>query len=117
MFLNVNLATGIIPAGSDISQIGAGAYQAEYMARNLWSGFWMLALLNGFWVLFSTHLGNTDILMRSVTDIIWAANPKARRWRGGKRQRDLLHGSGGVHGVGSLCDQLGDGDGIVQGVR
>jgi len=83
MFLNVNLATGIIPAGSDISQIGAGAYQAEYMARNLWPGFWMLTLLNGFWVLFSTHLGNTDLLMRSVTDIIWAASPKARRWRGG----------------------------------
>lgn len=83
MFLNVNLAVSIIPAGSDISQIGAGAYQAEYMARNLWSGFWMLALLNGFWVLFSTHLGNTDLLMRTVTDIIWAASPKARRWRGG----------------------------------
>ena len=83
MFLNVNLATGIIPAGSDISQIGAGAYQAEYMARNVWPGFWMLTLLNGFWVLFTTHLGNTDLFMRTVTDIIWAASPKARRWRGG----------------------------------
>ena len=82
MFLNVNLATGIIPAGTDLSQIGAGAYQAEYLAR-VWSGFWFLALFNGFWVLFSTHLGNTDILIRAVTDIIWAASPRARQWRGG----------------------------------
>ncbi len=82
MFLNVNLATGIIPAGTDLSQIGAGAYQAEYLAR-VWSGFWFLALFNGFWVLFSTHLGNTDILIRTVTDIIWAASPRARQWRGG----------------------------------
>ena len=82
MFLNVNLATGIIPAGTDLSQIGAGAYQAEYLAR-VWSGFWFLALFNGFWVLFSTHLGNTDILVRTVTDMIWAASPRARQWRGG----------------------------------
>ena len=48
MFLNVNLTTAIIPPGSDLSGTAAGAYQAEYMARNLWSGFWLLALLNGF---------------------------------------------------------------------
>ena len=83
MFLNVNLTTAIIPPGSDISQIAAGAYQAEYMARNLWSGFWLLALLNGFWVLFSTHLGNTDVLIRTVTDMIWAGSPRVRAWRRG----------------------------------
>ena len=83
MFLNVNLATAIIPPGSDISGPAAGAYQAEYMARNLWSGFWLLALLNGFWVLFSTHLGNTDVLIRTVTDMIWAGSPRVRAWRRG----------------------------------
>ncbi len=83
MYLNVNLATGIMPPGTDISQIGAGAYQAEYMARNLWAGFWALALLNGFWVLFSTHLGNTDVLIRTITDILWVGSPNVRNWRGG----------------------------------
>lgn len=83
MFLNVNLATGIMPPGTDISQIGAGAYQAEYMARHLWAGFWALALLNGFWVLFSTHLGNTDVLIRTITDILWVGSPQVRKWRGG----------------------------------
>lgn len=78
MYLNVNLATSVIPAGTDLSQIGAGAYQAEYMAQNLWTGFWFLALLNGFWVLFSTHLGNTEILVRMTTDTLWAGSPGIR---------------------------------------
>ena len=43
----------------------------------------MLALLNGFWVLFSTHLGNTDVLIRTVTDMIWAGSPRVRAWRRG----------------------------------
>lgn len=78
MFLNVNLAASVIPAGTDLSQLGAGAYQADYLARSLWSGFWFLALLNGFWVLFSTHLGNTEILVRIVTDTVWSGSPSVR---------------------------------------
>ncbi len=73
MFLNVNLATAIVPKGTDLSAIGAGAFQARYLAEHAWSGFWVLALLNGFWILFSTHLGNTDTLVRTVTDIAWVA--------------------------------------------
>ncbi len=73
MFLNVNLATAIAPPGADLTDIGAGAFQAKYMAEKLWPGFWFLALLNGFWILFSTHLGNTDTLVRLVTDIFWSA--------------------------------------------
>jgi hypothetical protein len=71
MYLNVNLATAIAPSGANLSDIGAGAFQAKYMSERLWSGFWVLALLNGFWILFSTHLGNTDSLVRVVTDILW----------------------------------------------
>jgi hypothetical protein len=73
MFLNVNLATAIAPPGADLTDVGAGAFQAKYMADKLWSGFWFLAILNGFWILFSTHLGNTDTLVRSVTDTLWSA--------------------------------------------
>ncbi|MGH9429040.1 MAG: Nramp family divalent metal transporter [Terriglobia bacterium] len=80
MFLNINLATATIPHGTDLSRVGAGAFQAQYLAEHLWSGFWFLALLNGFWILFSTQLGNTDILVRTVTDILWVANPRARAW-------------------------------------
>jgi hypothetical protein len=79
MYLNVNLATAIAPAGADLADIAAGAFQAKYMAEKLWSGFWTLALMNGFWILFSTHLGNTDTLVRSVTDILWVAGAHRRK--------------------------------------
>lgn len=79
MFLNVNLAAAIIPPGASISEQTAGAYQAKYMADHLWSGFWLLTLVNGFWILFSTHLGNTDVLIRTVSDTCWAAFPSVRR--------------------------------------
>jgi hypothetical protein len=83
LFLNVNLASAIIPPGTDISVIGAGAFQAEYLSKHIWTGFWALALINGFWILFSTHLGNTDILIRTITDIVWVGSPRARNWKGG----------------------------------
>lgn len=78
MFLNVNIAMFVTPEGSDVEGMAAGAFQARYMADQLWSGFWLLALLNGFWVFFSTHLGNTDVLIRTVTDILWVASPRIR---------------------------------------
>lgn len=80
MYLNVNLAASLIPPGAKFneSMAGVGAFQAEIMA-GLWKGFWWLTLINGFWILFSTHLGNTDILIRTVSDICWSAFPGVRR--------------------------------------
>ena len=80
MFLNVNLAATLIPSDAKLIGMGAGTYQAQYMSEKLWSGFWYLALLNGFWILFSTHLGNTDVLVRIISDISWVAFPKVRKW-------------------------------------
>lgn len=82
MFLNVNLATAIMPEGLELSGDAVGTYQAHYLAKHFWSGFWLLALLNGFWILFSTHLGNTDTLVRAITDILWVAgwdSPRLQR--------------------------------------
>jgi hypothetical protein len=76
MLLNVNLVLAIIPHGIDLPGYAAGTYQAKYMASQLWSGFWWLALLNGFWILYSTHLGNTDCLVRTTVDTLWSASPK-----------------------------------------
>jgi hypothetical protein len=84
MYLNVNLATAFIPRGTDLQGLAAGAYQAEYL-RRVWPGFWFLTLFNGFWLLFKTQLGNTDILVRTVTDIFWLSSERARRWRSGIR--------------------------------
>ena len=85
MFLNVNLATHLIPQGTDLQGLGAGAYQANYL-KQIWSGFWFLTLFNGFWILFKTQLGNTDILVRTVTDAAWMASGRVRSWKGGRIQ-------------------------------
>jgi hypothetical protein len=84
MFLNVNLATALIPHGTDLQGLGAGAYQAEYLSR-IWPGFWFLTLFNGFWILFKTQLGNTDILVRTIADCAWMSSARAREWRFGIR--------------------------------
>jgi hypothetical protein len=81
MFLNVNLAQAIVSPGDVPADNAAGAFQARYMAEKMWSGFWFLALLNGFWILFSTQLGNTDCLTRICTDTLWAGWPAVRRQR------------------------------------
>ena len=83
MFLNVNLAQAIIQPGTDLTNIGAGAFQAKYMAEHFWSALWMLGLLNGFWILYSTQLGNTDVLIRTLTDTLWTASSRVRSWRSG----------------------------------
>lgn len=80
MFLTVNLATNVVPPGTNMEGLATGAYQAQYMATHMWRGFWVLALLNGFWILFSTHLGNTDLLVRTVTDLTWTSSEHARQW-------------------------------------
>jgi Mn2+/Fe2+ NRAMP family transporter len=78
MYLNVNLATAFIPAGTDLQGLAAGAYQADYL-RRIWPGFWFLTLFNGFWILFKTQLGNTDILVRTITDAYWMSSPSQGR--------------------------------------
>ena len=86
MYLNVNLAAGMIPEGTELEGMAVGIYQAQYLADKAWSGFWILTLVNGFWIVFSTQLGNTDVLVRTVTDVLWMGNKRVREWRGGKIQ-------------------------------
>ncbi len=81
MYLNVNLAQAIVTPDNIPADNAAGAFQAAYMAEKLWSGFWVLALVNGFWILFSTQLGNTDCLTRVSADVLWAGFPQLRSMR------------------------------------
>jgi hypothetical protein len=85
MYLNVNLATYIIPHGTDMQTLAAGAIQAQYL-KPYWHGFWFLTLFCGFWLLFKTQLGNTDILVRTVTDALWMSSQHVREWKGGRVQ-------------------------------
>ncbi len=90
MYLNVNLATSLVPPDVQLSGYEAGAFQAQYMAEQLWSGFWVLCLLNGFWVLFSTQVGNMDGLTRTIADICWASWPNVRRRKASQLYAGLL---------------------------
>ena len=90
MYLNVNLAVSIIPPGEALKDEAIGAFQATYLAQKVWSGLWLLTLLNGFWILYSTHLGNTDVLVRTVADVLWAACPPIRRFRASRVYAVLL---------------------------
>jgi hypothetical protein len=49
--------------------------------------FWFLTLINGFWILFSTQLGNLDGIVRLTTDTLWSGSEKVRNWRGGDVRR------------------------------
>ncbi len=44
----VNMARGLIPAGTGISELAAGAYQAEYLSQAMGKIWWTLTPLNGF---------------------------------------------------------------------
>ncbi|MSR59663.1 MAG: hypothetical protein EXS05_18810 [Planctomycetaceae bacterium] len=109
MYLNVNLATAIIPPdqAANMEGVAAGAMQAEFLRDQYWSGFWILGLLNGFWILFSTHLGNTDVLVRTVTDIVWTASSRARAWRGGRITTIYYTLLGIVTVIGCIAVQFG----------
>ncbi|MBI4475312.1 MAG: Nramp family divalent metal transporter [Acidobacteria bacterium] len=80
MFLTVNMAVAFVPAGSDLTGLAAGAYQAEFLARAVGPALWALTLLNGFWILFSTQLALMDGLPRLAADIFWSASPRVRAW-------------------------------------
>jgi len=90
MMLNVNLMAAIVEPGAKLDGYAAGAYQAEYIERHLGAAFWVLTLLNGFWIVYSTHLGNTDGLVRTVCDIVWAGFPSVQRWSASRVYAGLL---------------------------
>ncbi len=79
MFLTCNLTAGVTPPGTDLSGLGVGTYQAQYLAAKYGPLLWNLTLLNGFWILFKTQLSTADSLVRLTTDVIWTAMPGARR--------------------------------------
>lgn len=73
-----------VPPGADILGSWSTAnYQAEGLRVAFGQAAWFLTLINGFWILFSTQLGNTDIFARTVTDMLWSTHPRIRAAAGG----------------------------------
>jgi hypothetical protein len=79
MGLPALMTVEFVPPGADITGGWAAAvYQAEGIGRVFGRTAWFLTLLNGFWIMFSTQLGVTDVFSRTVTDIIWSSSPRLR---------------------------------------
>lgn len=84
MYLCCLIAFGVIPTGTKLSGIAAGAYQAEYMMK-FWKPLWFLSLFTGFWILWGTQLSVMDGYVRTVTDVIWSSTKKPHSWKYGQR--------------------------------
>jgi hypothetical protein len=89
MFLNVNLVMHIVSPGTEVNDSTLGAFQALYLSK-FWSGLWWLTLINGFWILYSTHMGNTDCLVRTSSDILWSASSRVRQWSASRLYAAIL---------------------------
>jgi hypothetical protein len=84
MYLPAALAAALIPPGTKLPTWGVAAYQGEYF-RTLWGPIgWAVALMAGIWVLFSTQLGSTDMITRTLVDLLWQASERVRRWAKGE---------------------------------
>jgi hypothetical protein len=80
MALPALMTVQFVPAGTDMSDgWAAAAHQANGIAKVFGSTAWFLTLLNGFWILFSTQLGNVAGFARTMTDITWSTSPRIRR--------------------------------------
>ena len=87
MFLNCILAAHIIPAGTELSGLSIGAFQAEYLARKEGALLGFVTLVNGFWILFGSQLVTIDLMARINTDLIWSMSERVRRITGNDIRR------------------------------
>ena len=82
MFLTTLMTLQHVAPGTEVGGWAVASLQAEAL-----SGYgpllWQLALLAGFWVLFSTQLGFVEGLSRAITDMLWTGSARVRRWRRG----------------------------------
>jgi len=83
MFLNCILAAHIIPPGTELEGLAAGAYQASYLEAEGGKLLGFVTLLNGFWILFGSQLVVVDALTRVNTDIVWSMSNRLREIAGG----------------------------------
>jgi hypothetical protein len=84
MLLVTLMSLEFVPRGTEVSGWAVANLQATALADRHGRIFWYLTLLTGFWVLFKTQLGNSDGLVRSLTDMLWCGNHHVRRSCGGE---------------------------------
>jgi len=83
MFLTTSIAYEFIAPGTQVGGWAVADLQARSIAERHGHIFWYLTLMTGFWVLFKTQLGNSDGLVRALTDMLWSGSRWVRQRRGG----------------------------------
>ena len=78
MYLNCIVAAEVIPRGTELQGLAAGAYQADYLREVGGPIVAFMALLNGFWILLGSQIVLTDGFVRLATDILWGGSKKIR---------------------------------------
>jgi hypothetical protein len=82
MLLTTLLTFEFVQPGTRVSGWAVANLQATGLAERHGPIFWYLTLMTGFWVLFKTQLGNSDGLVRALTDMLWCGSTHARKWCG-----------------------------------
>ncbi len=85
MGLPALLTVQFIAPGTEISGPAVAVRQAEGiaaafggLANSMGNVLWIVTLLTGFWILYSTQVGIMDLLPRTITDILWTSNKGVR---------------------------------------
>jgi len=82
MMLVTLMSLEFVPAGTMMGGWAVADLQASAIAERHGRIFWHLTLLTGFWVLFKTQLGQSDGLVRTLTDMLWSGSARLRRRSG-----------------------------------
>jgi hypothetical protein len=87
MMLVTVMSFEFVPAGTQIGGWAVADLNASAIAERHGRVFWYLTLLTGFWVLFKTQLGQSDGLVRTLTDMLWSGSARVGRRPGADVRR------------------------------
>jgi hypothetical protein len=83
MVLPALLYVTILPAGTDIRGLAIAAELAFGIGARAGALMAGVVALLAAWILLKTQLDQLEALVRSITDMLWAASARVRGWRGG----------------------------------
>jgi hypothetical protein len=83
MGLPAILYTSLIGQGDDVRGLGVAAELANAMVARGGAAMGFVVAMMSVWVLFKTQLDVIDVMVRTLTDIVWSSSSRARAWRGG----------------------------------
>jgi hypothetical protein len=83
MGLPAILYTSFLGAGGDIRGLAVAAELANAMAARGGAAMGFLVAMMSVWVLFKTQLDVMEVMVRTVTDILWCGSSRVRAWRHG----------------------------------